>query len=666
MPTTAASSRPEYLVERLDAGADIVGGGGGPEKAGALLQVLREVKNQIIGNKTKKVLYVHLGAVPKIVSILASSAATESPRPAALIVQAVVAIGSFACGVDAGIRAVLDAGAVSHLTCLLSSPDEKIVDASARSMRMIFQSKLAPKYDMLQEKNMKFLLSLLNSTNENVTELAASIITHSCETTEEQKALCEASVLHRLVVLLKGSLNQRDASLDSIAAIVRNNSEVASKFVNIGHGKALNSIIELMKDRYPRTRLLASLCLIILGQSSSCYVLEMEIRAKLIMILIGLLEEPGRAGDEAPFALVKLIMGKEDLHKQAISVNAVEKLGNFLRKNNIEAKRLEGILLALAELCSTLEKCRCQLMSLQVFDLIVSALKHDCVNVRTAACACLTKISRSVENLSAGRFANESLLNPLVELLHDPCTSVQVASLRVVCNIIINFSARYTVFVNFGVIKELVELSKSMDSELRLNAVWALRNLVFMSERLQKEDLLLHLTKSNLASLVTDAETSVQEQALALVRNLVDGCAALTDHLFEGGKLLEAVKRQIHNNSAPEVRIQGIYLFSNVATGSEAHKEAVINCLLHPQQDENSRLFIIDVLKSTNAMLKTAMLWCVINLTYPDSPNASSRASRLSDAGVFCQIRSMVDDPWFDVKYRAQTALQQFTRLGCR
>lgn len=109
---------------------------------------------------------------------------------------------------------------------------------------------------------MMFLLSLLNSDNENATELAIRIIAHSCDKYEEQNALCNAGVLQRLAQLFEGSLNQRDASLGSIVAMVKNNREVAMKFTSIDDGKALSILSQLLHDRYPRTRYLAYMCLI--------------------------------------------------------------------------------------------------------------------------------------------------------------------------------------------------------------------------------------------------------------------------------------------------------------------------------------------------------------------------------------------------------------------
>ncbi|XP_072972787.1 uncharacterized protein [Typha angustifolia] len=653
MPASAASRRPEELAEKLSAAG--AGGEDGGGQGEALLRVLREIKNQIIGNKTKKLLYLHLGAVPKIVSLLASS-----PASAAVVVQAAAAVGSFACGVEDGVRAVLDAGAVPHLMRLLSHPDEKVVDAGARSLRIIFQSKLAPKYDVLQEKNMQFLLSLLNSGNENVTELAASIIAHSCESNEEQIAVCDAGVLQRLVTLLRGSMNQRDACLDSIVAIVKNNSQVASKFASMGNGKAFDSLVGLMQERNPRTRLLACECLIAIGHAFPCYVQDIQIKTKLILILVELLEEPGRVGDEAPSALTNLIAENEELQKQAVLINAVEKLCNHLNKTPIEARRLEGILLALAELCSKLEKSRSQLMSLQVSNLIFDALKHDSADVRIAACNCIKNISRSLKNLSAGRFSSDSAVVRLIQLLHDPSTSVQIAALGAICNVAVNCTTRKSVLLQHGGVTQLVLLSKSMDSALRLKSVWALRNLMFLLDRKDKDHILMQLTVSTLSSLICDAEHLIQEQALALVSNFIDGCGDSIKHVFaDESAIIIAVSRQLKNAYAVGVCIQGMFVLSNIAAGDDSCKEAVMNCLLPSQPDWSRSSFIIKFLQSKDKSLRIATLWCIVNLVFPDSESSSSRITRLKDAGIISQLKTMNNDPCLDCKLRVRMVLEQ-------
>ncbi|KAL5678366.1 hypothetical protein ACJX0J_014497, partial [Zea mays] len=101
-PTVSASAsscmgtRAEELTARLAAAGPSPGAGaGGEEVEHERVRALREIKNQIIENRTKKLLYLRLGAVPAVVSALADPGAS----PAALV-QAAAAAGIFACGVE--------------------------------------------------------------------------------------------------------------------------------------------------------------------------------------------------------------------------------------------------------------------------------------------------------------------------------------------------------------------------------------------------------------------------------------------------------------------------------------------------------------------------------------------------------------------------------------
>jgi len=100
------------------------------------LKAIREIKNQIIGNRTKKLSYIKLGAVPAVADSLAT-ANSDSDFGSNLIVQSAAVLGSFACGVDQGVRAVLDAGAFPHLIRFLSVADEKVNLINYFSFRLI-------------------------------------------------------------------------------------------------------------------------------------------------------------------------------------------------------------------------------------------------------------------------------------------------------------------------------------------------------------------------------------------------------------------------------------------------------------------------------------------------------------------------------------------------
>lgn len=125
MPGSASSwtHRPEDLITRLRSAAS---------SGEAKLKALRELKNQIIGNPTKKLSYIKLGAVPSVVLILSEAASVNVKVKVAvvndsLLVESAAAIGSFACGGDVGVKAVLDAGAFPHLLSLISHPNDKVL-----------------------------------------------------------------------------------------------------------------------------------------------------------------------------------------------------------------------------------------------------------------------------------------------------------------------------------------------------------------------------------------------------------------------------------------------------------------------------------------------------------------------------------------------------------
>lgn len=126
MPSaTVNKHRPSELLSRL-ASAE-------PE---VKVRALRDAKNQIIGNRTKKLSFLKLGAVPVVAGILADSiddvtennnCNNDSNNTNNILVQSAAALGSFACGFDAGVQAVLDAGAFPNLLRLLANPNEKVI-----------------------------------------------------------------------------------------------------------------------------------------------------------------------------------------------------------------------------------------------------------------------------------------------------------------------------------------------------------------------------------------------------------------------------------------------------------------------------------------------------------------------------------------------------------
>jgi hypothetical protein len=78
----------------------------------------------------------------------------------------------------------------------------------------------------------------------------------------------------------------------------------------------------------------------------------------------------------------------------------------------------------------------------------------------------------------------------------------QIAALSAVSNVVLDFTPHKTVFFQCGGVNQLIGLARSMDSLLRLNAVWALRNLLYLADMSVKEKVMAELTVSTLISLI--------------------------------------------------------------------------------------------------------------------------------------------------------------------
>lgn len=96
-----------------------------------------------------------------------------------------------------------------------------------------------------------------------------------------------------------------------------------------------------------------------------------------------------------------------------------------------------------------------------------------------------------------------------------------------------------------------------------------------------------------------------------------------------------------------------MYVLTNVASGNELHKEAVMN-LLFPTPTVGTRSIIFKFLQNNDSRLRTVAAWTLVNLTLPSSSGASSRVSKLRSAGIVSQLKNIINDPCLDVKVHDQ------------
>ena len=213
-----------------------------------------------------------------------------------------------------------------------------------------------------------------------------------------------------------------------------------------------------------------------------------------------------------------------------------------------------------------------------------------------------------------------------------------------------------------GGVRELASLSKSMDSILRLHSTWAIKNLLYRADRTLKQRVMEELTWPQLLTLLNDSEPEVQVQAVTIVRNLVFGKEDDIEMVvqYQNGEILSILERILSptSGSSAEMKQHAVYAVSNISSGSDKHKEMimqtmVLNSVLHCLRDQHS------------CELRVAAAWVIINLTWQDGADnagVASRIERLKQMGFESQLESMVEDTSLNVKDRVMEALKSLRK----
>lgn len=116
---------------------------------------------------------------------------------------------------------------------------------------------------------------------------------------------------------------------------------------------------------------------------------------------------------------------------------------------------------------------------------------HACIHahnqILTFPCAvCLRNLSRSVKNLRTC-LRDAQIARPLCKLLEDPQAGTDILAAAAVCNIVLEFSPMRTDVLACGGLPVLVRLLDSKLHVLRVNALWALKNLCYLADKKIKD-----------------------------------------------------------------------------------------------------------------------------------------------------------------------------------
>jgi len=402
----------------------------------------------------------------------------------------------------------------------------------------------------------------------------------------------------------------------------------------------------------------------------------------LLPIVIKLLEQLADA--HVPHVLARLLAGKPELQKIAYDSNAIAQLTTWLQRAHSsgganataplppqqqqeEGYLKEGLLTAIGTISLNLEDARRAVIEAQGIATVVECLRDLGDGVRAAACLCAKSLSRSRKAIKSSLF-EAKIDRPLLGLLSDPCPAVQQRASATLCNLVLNFGPMKESILAAGGVRELALLSKSDDHVLRLHSAWAIKNMLYKADRNLRERVMEELTWPHLFALLNDSEPGVQIQAVTIVRNLVFGKEADIEPVVEykNGAVLATLERILGpaSGSSAEMKQHAVYAVSNIAAGSEKHKErimesAVLNSILQCLRERQC------------SELRVAAIWVIINLTWQEEssdnedgswPLVKSRIDRLRQLGFEAQLESMKEDTSLNVKDRVMGALKSMRR----
>ncbi|KAJ3093849.1 hypothetical protein HDU97_008938 [Phlyctochytrium planicorne] len=314
---------------------------------------IRFIKNSIIGNNSKKRVYLRSGIIPILTSILASPNYSSG-----LKIEAVTVIGSLATIKDHSFSEHLGSDVHAYLFQGLGSTDLRLVEASARTLKILLHNFPYPE---LLKDNQVFSQQLLNLLSQRHTsrtcELTATIIARIADTADEKLKSQFIPCLPILVNLLESRhLAVQQASLDAIASLIKDSKEAATVLLtspsSVRGVSSVEMLLDFVRDRNSiNGRLLAASCLTNLlrtGNLPSEFLprFKQGILPTLLKILAELSESDEcfsksaslHAVERAPLILSHLVAESEELQLAAMEGGAIQKLAHFIRpRKNIGA-----------------------------------------------------------------------------------------------------------------------------------------------------------------------------------------------------------------------------------------------------------------------------------------------------------------------------------------
>ncbi|KAI0284920.1 ARM repeat-containing protein [Russula brevipes] len=469
---------------------------------------------------------------------------------------------------------------------------------------------------------------------------------------------------HLTTLLRSRDIKVQEAALNALAALAKDNHDVAVHLAKAPTGRSstespvtLTLALGLCKSRSTDVQLAASLCATHIIRASAAnhhHPAVPDLSASLVIMhvmnrMIDSKTESPQSRTKACFILNYLVMDEKELCQTAFDRGSLAKLSDLVHTltpppteikvppewEEDEPESLcclrEAALTTIAVLALADNDIRRDVTDGQrLLPPLASALTHRHTGVRYAACQCVRALSRSVA-VTRTSLVDSGLGAALFSVFtkEDEDRRVVHAALAAVCNLVNQYSPLRAPFLEQGVASRLARLLRSPCAELRLSALWALKNLVYKCAPEAKRAIMADVGWPALDARLDDSDAGVREQALYLLRNFAD-CEDDVDAVFDAlgtPRLLDVLARALESREA-DVVLQAAYTLANLANG-HAERQALI--LAHEQLLRSLRSALVDA----PADARCAALGAIIELAWG--------AAQLRAAGIESTLRHLVE-----------------------
>ncbi|XP_065826665.1 armadillo repeat-containing protein 8-like [Oscarella lobularis] len=508
-----------------------------------LYESVTSIKNKAIGSNPKKTMYIERDIITRLEQVLLRPDIENR-----LVVETVIALGTFAFGNESHVNALLERGHVIIPLLLkgLCDVEMSVVGACLHSLNAIYQNErkglpvhwiyenpdvLPTLLDIVKRKDGDDRHFRRRRETFRMVEHAVNVLTFTCRSPDHQVTLVAYGIIDVIAPLLASSHERFQlASLKCLASIATFNQETSSAIAQSFyccrsiHDIVANDLLSRGKDEM--IQLWAAKCLSYLSRTGA-----LQLSEKITINVIDTFARicmPGHSKGmkaEAATSLAYFIEDSPDLQQMASTCQGLIKvIAKFFADGDVKLKR-SGFLL-LSSLATRHEHIRRKISDIAgLSEHLCASLEESRFQSQLPALKCLLTLSRSVKQLRSG-LKSPDIARKVLALLSNKDDDESVLSLAsaVMCNFLLEFSPSKQEMHREGIINVLVKLATCndhVDAAVKINAIWGLMNMSYESSEQVRLDIISALGVDGLLGLLQNSNKIVLAKSLGLTRNLL-------------------------------------------------------------------------------------------------------------------------------------------------